>query len=103
MLYWFVFNKSLKWQNALLLFSSYVFYGWWDWRFLFLLVFSTGLDFYTGLKIHDSKSIASKKTWLWISIGINLGFLGFLDTIISLLKAGLLHLIELDIIWIHGH
>jgi D-alanyl-lipoteichoic acid acyltransferase DltB (MBOAT superfamily) len=77
MLYWFVFNKSLKWQNALLLFSSYVFYGWWDWRFLFLLVFSTGLDFYTGLKIYDSKSIASKKIWLWISIGINLGFLGF--------------------------
>ena len=76
-LYWFVFNKKLSWQNGLLLFSSYVFYGWWDWRFLFLLVFSTGLDFFTGLKIYDAKTDKQKKTWLWISIGINLGFLGF--------------------------
>ncbi len=76
-LYWFVFNKKLSLQNGLLLVSSYVFYGWWDWRFLFLLVFSTGLDFYTGLKIYDAKSDKSKKIWLWISIGINLGFLGF--------------------------
>ncbi len=76
-LYWFVFNKSLKWQNVLLLVSSYVFYGWWDWRFLFLLVFSTGLDFYTGLKIYGAQTINTKKIWLWISIVINLGFLGF--------------------------
>jgi D-alanyl-lipoteichoic acid acyltransferase DltB (MBOAT superfamily) len=76
-LYWFVTNKSLKLQNLLLLVSSYYFYACWDWRFLFLLAFSTGLDFYTGLKIARGKEKAQKKMWLWISIGINLGFLGF--------------------------
>jgi D-alanyl-lipoteichoic acid acyltransferase DltB (MBOAT superfamily) len=76
-LYWFVTNKNLKLQNLLLLVSSYYFYACWDWRFLFLLAFSTGLDFYTGLKIANAKEKAKKKMWLWISIGINLGFLGF--------------------------
>jgi alginate O-acetyltransferase complex protein AlgI len=76
-LYWFVTNKSLKLQNLLLLVSSYYFYACWDWRFLFLLAFSTGLDFYTGLKIANAKAQTQKKMWLWISIGINLGFLGF--------------------------
>lgn len=76
-LYWFVTNKSLKLQNLLLLISSYYFYACWDWRFLFLLAFSTGLDFYTGLKIAQANDKAKKKMWLWISIGINLGFLGF--------------------------
>ncbi len=54
-----------------------MFYGCWDWRFLFLLVFSTGLDFYTGLKIFDAQSNRKRKIWLWISVGVNLGFLGF--------------------------
>jgi alginate O-acetyltransferase complex protein AlgI len=75
-LYWFVTNKSLKAQNWLLLFASYYFYSCWDWRFLFLLAFSTGLDYLTGLKIYKSDSPLWKKTWLVISIGINLGFLG---------------------------
>src|SRR5688500_14512964 len=76
-LYWFVTNKSLKAQNWLLLFASYYFYSCWDWRFLFLLAFSTGLDYLTGLKIYRSDSQLGKKIWLVISIGINLGFLGF--------------------------
>lgn len=76
-LYWFVTNKNLKLQNLLLLVSSYYFYACWDWRFLFLLAFSTGLDFYTGLKIAEAPEKSKKKMWLWISIGINLGFLGF--------------------------
>lgn len=75
-LYWFVFNKKLNHQNIFLLVSSYFFYGYWDYRFLFLLMFSTLLDFYSGLKIAESKTKKMKKTWLWISIGINLGFLG---------------------------
>jgi len=75
-LYWFATNGSLRVQNILLLISSYFFYACWDYRFLFLLIFSTLLDFYTGIKIHESKNLASKKLWLWISIGINLGFLG---------------------------
>jgi D-alanyl-lipoteichoic acid acyltransferase DltB (MBOAT superfamily) len=74
-LYWFVANKSLKAQNVLLLLASYFFYGCWDWRFLFLLAFSTFLDYYTGLRIHKAKSRKSGKIWLWISIVINLGFL----------------------------
>ncbi|WP_396156674.1 MBOAT family O-acyltransferase [Flavobacterium sp.] len=76
LLYWFVFNKNFKLQNILLLVSSYFFYACWDWRFLFLLVFSTLLDYYTGLKMSDSKSKAQKKFWFVVSVSINLGFLG---------------------------
>lgn len=75
-LYWFVTNKSLKLQNILLLFSSYFFYACWDWRFLFLLVFSTLLDYYTGIKMYEAKSQKSKKFWFWLSVAVNLGFLG---------------------------
>ena len=74
--YWFVTNKSLKIQNILLLVSSYFFYACWDWRFLFLLIFSTVLDYYTGIKMSDAKNQASKKFWFWLSISVNLGFLG---------------------------
>jgi alginate O-acetyltransferase complex protein AlgI len=76
MLYWFVTNKSLKLQNILLLVSSYFFYACWDWRFMFLLIFSTVLDYYTGIKMADSKNEGIKKFWFWLSITINLGFLG---------------------------
>ena len=75
-LYWFVTNKNLKFQNILLLISSYFFYACWDWRFLFLLIFSTVLDYYTGIKMSDSKNQNSKKFWFWLSISVNLGFLG---------------------------
>jgi D-alanyl-lipoteichoic acid acyltransferase DltB (MBOAT superfamily) len=76
-LYWFVFNKSLKIQNILLLIASYYFYSCWDWRFVFLLAFSTLLDYFSGLAIHRSSNNATRKVWLTLSIGINLGFLGF--------------------------
>lgn len=75
-LYWFVTKGSLRNQNLLLLVTSYFFYGCWDWRFLFLLAFSTLLDFYTGIKIHQASSRTLRLFWLWLSIGINLGFLG---------------------------
>ena len=75
-LYWFVANKNLKLQNSLLLVSSYFFYACWDWRFLFLLIFSTLLDYYTGIKMSDSKNQTGKKFWFWLSISVNLGFLG---------------------------
>ncbi len=74
--YWFVNNKSLKLQNVLLLVASYFFYACWDWRFLFLLVFSTGLDYFTGLQMFNAKSQSNKKFWFWLSIIVNLGFLG---------------------------
>lgn len=75
--YWFVFNKSLKWQNIFLAVCSYFFYGCWDWRFMFLLGFSTFLDYFSGLQIAESKTSFKKKFWLILSVGINLAFLGF--------------------------
>jgi len=75
-LYWSVNNKHFKFQNAILLVSSYFFYACWDWRFLFLLMFSTLLDFYTGLKMQDATHQNSKRFWFWLSIFVNLGFLG---------------------------
>ncbi len=74
--YWFITNKSLRLQNILLLVASYFFYACWDWRFLFLLIFSTLLDYFTGLKISETQNLGVKKIWLWLSIIINLGFLG---------------------------
>lgn len=74
--YWFLTPKNLRVQNLLLLAASYFFYAFWDYRFLFLLVFSTLLDYYSGLKIHSAKEPSTKTRWLWISIIINLGFLG---------------------------
>ncbi|MCV2484014.1 MBOAT family protein [Flavobacterium sp. SH_e] len=74
--YWFVTNKSLKLQNILLLVSSYFFYSCWDWRFLFLLIFSTLLDFFSGIQIENAESSHKKKFWFWLSITVNLGFLG---------------------------
>ena len=76
-LYWFMTNKNLKLQNLLLLVASYYFYACWDWHFMFLLMFSTFLDYYTGLKIEESKNQNLRKFWLWLSVGTNLGFLGF--------------------------
>jgi alginate O-acetyltransferase complex protein AlgI len=76
-LYWFVANKNYKHQNILLLVASYFFYACWDYRFMFLLLFSTFLDYFTGLKMYDAKSSFGKKFWFWLSIGVNLGFLGF--------------------------
>jgi len=75
-LYWFGTRGSLRLQNVLLLVSSYFFYACWDYRFLFLLVFSTLLDYFTGIKIHEAKNMASRRFWLWLSITVNLGFLG---------------------------
>lgn len=75
-LYWILNKKNLTYQNVLLLVSSYFFYACWDWRFLFLLMFSTGLDYYTGIKMFDAKNETSKKFWFWLSIIINVGFLG---------------------------
>ena len=73
-LYWYFNSKSLRFQNILLLATSYFFYSCWNWHFLFLLAFSTLLDFYTGLKIGYSKTNTIRKIWLAISVTINLGF-----------------------------
>lgn len=77
-LYWFVFKRNLTYQNTLIIVASYIFYGWWDWRFLFLIVFSTLLDFYVGQRIYDHKDDKLRaKYWLWLSVFCNVGLLGF--------------------------
>jgi alginate O-acetyltransferase complex protein AlgI len=75
-LYWWVNKKRLQLQNVLLLVASYFFYSCWDWRFLFLLLFSTALDYLTGIKMAEAKNQGTKKAWFWLSIIVNLGFLG---------------------------
>ena len=75
-IYWFV-TKSIKQQNILILLSSYLFYGWWDWRFLSLIFFSTVIDFLIGKGIEKNEKPLNRKYLLWISILINIGFLGF--------------------------
>ena len=75
-LYW-ILSKRLKWQNILLLVSSYYFYSCWDWRFSFLLLFSTFLDYFSGLQIAKTEDKNTRRFWFWLSILINLSFLGF--------------------------
>lgn len=76
-LYWFVFNRSLRLRNFFLLTAGYVFYGWWDWRFLFLIAFSTLLDFSVGLLLGNNNDQRKRKWIVTISILVNIGFLGF--------------------------
>ena len=76
-LYWFIFDRKLNLQNCIILLSSYVFYGWWDWRFLSLILISTIVDYIVGLKIHHTTNNRQRKIFLWISILFNLGLLGF--------------------------
>ena len=77
MLYWFVTNRNLKIQNLLLLIASYFFYGWWDWRFLSLIAFSSAVDYLVGLRLHRTQAVGKRKALLLVSIFVNLGFLGF--------------------------
>jgi alginate O-acetyltransferase complex protein AlgI len=76
-LYWFVVHKNLKYQNTLIVVASYVFYGWWDWRFLSLIIFSTVVDYLIGQRLRSEDKQSKRKVLLWTSIVVNLGFLGF--------------------------
>ncbi|MBN7799476.1 MBOAT family protein [Algoriphagus aestuariicola] len=76
-LYWFVTNNNLKLQNLLVVAASYFFYGWWDWRFLSLIIFSTVVDYSIGLALKSEENKIKRKALLWTSILINIGFLGF--------------------------
>ena len=72
-LYWFVVQRNLKVQNVLLLVASYVFYGWWDWRFLGLIAFSTLVDFLVGIQVAVADEKRIKKRWMAVSLLVNLG------------------------------
>ena len=76
-LYWFVLIKNLKLQNFLIVAASYLFYGWWDWRFLSLIIFSTLIDYAIGRGLEKEENQTKRKVMLWTSIVVNLGFLGF--------------------------
>lgn len=95
LLYWYVFSKNLKARNIFLLLVSYIFYGWWDWRFLGLIAASSAVDYWCGLQLSsDSNHSASespernrskaflkpfqgRNLYLTISLLFNLGLLGF--------------------------
>ena len=87
----------LKGQRRLLLilFSSYFFYGWWDWRFLALIGFSTSLDYYIGLRLGLERGQNARRILLFCSIFSNLGllfifkYLGFFASSLELLVNGL--------------
>lgn len=78
LLYWFVFKKHLRLQNLLVVVASYVFYGWWDWRFLSLIFLSSIVDYSAGLGMRrHNESPKARKVLLLLSIAVNLGALGF--------------------------
>jgi D-alanyl-lipoteichoic acid acyltransferase DltB (MBOAT superfamily) len=66
-----------RWRNGFLLVASYFFYGCWDWRFLTLLFATTVIDFWVAKKIFASTDPRIRKRILLLSIGANLGVLGF--------------------------
>lgn len=76
-LYWYVTNRNLKLQNILIVAASYVFYGWWNWKFLTLIFISTLADYLIGVGLLHLKNQGKRKLLICLSIVVNLGFLGF--------------------------
>ncbi|MCX7725951.1 MAG: hypothetical protein N2053_03775 [Chitinispirillaceae bacterium] len=90
-IYWFVLSKNLKLQNLFLVIVSYFFYGWWNWKYLSLLLISSLTDYFIGLELEKYKNPTKRKIFLLGSIMVNLGILGifkyynfFLDSFITL-------------------
>ena len=77
LLYWFVFPKDIKIQNLLILAGSYVFYIWWDWRFLSLLIFNSIITYFAGIYIGKDSNHKYKRLVYWLGILQGLLFLGF--------------------------
>jgi alginate O-acetyltransferase complex protein AlgI len=76
-LYWALQGRALRWQNLVLLTAAYVFYGWWDYRFLILLFLNCIVDWATGLWLAAEQRPGRRKLVLAISLAANLGVLGF--------------------------
>lgn len=83
LLYWLVFDRliggskrQLMWQNAFVVIASYVFYGWWDWRFLLLIAFTSLCSWGSGMLIGNNRGNKKSKRWMWANILLNLGILG---------------------------
>ncbi len=77
LLYWLFFKRNIRSQNIFLIVVSYIFYGWWDWRFLSLIVISSIVDFIIGNRIDLEGDNKKRKILLFISLAVNIGFLGF--------------------------
>ncbi|UII27923.1 MBOAT family protein [Fulvivirga maritima] len=75
--YWLAFQKHLRLQNLFVVAASYIFYGWWDWRFLILIFSSTVVDYWVGMSLGRTDTPIKRKMLLWTSLLINLGILGF--------------------------
>lgn len=90
--YWYLARKKLSIQNGFLLAASYFFYGFWDWRFLFLLISISLLNYLSGIKICQSLNERNKGIWLITGLTVNLGTLAvfkyynfFVDSFIDLI------------------
>lgn len=89
LLYWFVFNRKIKLQNLFIVIVSYLFYGWWDWRFLLLIAFTSLCSWLSGIAIEkvrekndslqeDTSAVRKQCKWITgINILLNLAILGF--------------------------
>lgn len=74
-IYWLINHEARQLKNIVLLGASYLFYGWWDWRFLFLIIFSSLVDYIVGLQLEQAQLKSRRKLLLFISLFVNLGLL----------------------------
>ena len=75
-LYWLL-KDSIRWQNLFIIAVSYIFYGWWDLRFLSLIALSSAVDYTVGRYLHQTENQVKRKWLLGVSLAVNLGLLGF--------------------------
>lgn len=76
LVYWLL-RRSLRWQNLFVVAASYLFYGWWDARFLLLIAFTSLCSYFSGLAIgHAREQGARGKVWMWTNVAVNLLVLG---------------------------
>lgn len=75
--YWFISRRSVRWQNAFLIAASYFFYGWWNWRFLILLAFTSLVDFSVGYRLNRSENPIHRRLLLGVTLVSNLSVLFF--------------------------
>ncbi|MEQ9423697.1 MAG: MBOAT family O-acyltransferase [Cyclobacteriaceae bacterium] len=97
--YWWI--SSHKIQNVAILIASYIFYAFWDWRFLALIIISSATDFFAGILIYHAKNSRIKKGFLLLSLVINLGLLGFFKYYNFFIESfiNLFSLISIDLNW----
>jgi len=98
--YWFLFQKHLRLQNCFILFVSYLFYGWWDWRYLVLLIFCSAVNYFTGKRLARAGGTTGGRRFVLVASSIvNIGLLCvfkyfnfFVDNFISAFGALGIHL-----------